>query len=267
VVEALRAMRPKPDLFTFAQSPEDPQPRFDLPFEGDNAAAIPITTYEEWLQNRATAGARRDVRKAAKRGVVVREVEFNDDLVRGICTIYNETRLRQGREFWHFGKPFETVKSETSHALGRSWWLGAYYDGELIGFIKLLRQASTADIVLILCKEAHRDKCPTNALIGAAVALCAREGMKFLTYAQYYYLKNETSTLQDFKKRNGFEPVVFPRYYLPITLKGRLAFGLKFHHGIKGLLPESLVSIARGARASALSRLRAARGKSGPIPS
>ena len=36
------------------------------------------------------------MRRAEKRGVVVREVPFDDDLVRGIVEIYDETPIRQG---------------------------------------------------------------------------------------------------------------------------------------------------------------------------
>ena len=65
-------------------------------FEWDNAAVIPITTYSEWLEKRIESSVRRAVKKAVKSGVTVRIAEFNDDLVRGIVNINNETPIRQG---------------------------------------------------------------------------------------------------------------------------------------------------------------------------
>jgi len=50
-------------------------------------------------------------KQAEKKGVVVREVPFDDALARGIWEIYNECPVRQGRLFPHYGKSFETVRN------------------------------------------------------------------------------------------------------------------------------------------------------------
>ena len=46
--------------------------------------------------------------------------------------------------------------------------------------------------------------------------------------------------LGDFKIRNGFQKVTLPRYYVPLTAKGRIALALKLHRGLRGMLPPAL---------------------------
>src|SRR5690606_37779487 len=122
-----------------------------------------------------------------KSGVCVRIVPFDDALVSGIVAIYNESPVRQGRPFWHYGKSFATVKAEASHALDRSYFLGAYWQNELIGFAKLLRIDCTADLVLIVSKPSHQERRPSNALIAKAVEVCAENRIPYLTYARFTY--------------------------------------------------------------------------------
>ena len=57
--------------------------------------------------------------------------------VRGMTSIFNETPIRQGRPFLHYGKDFETVKREFSRFLFREEIFGAYVGEELVGFIML----------------------------------------------------------------------------------------------------------------------------------
>ena len=128
---------------------------------------------------------KQNIKKAAKRGVVVRVAPFDDQFVRGIVDIYNESPIRQGRRFWHYGKDFATVKAETAHCLERSEFIGAYVGDEMIGFVKLLRVGVANDLVLIVSKQTHFDKRPTNALIAKAVEGCAERGVRYLTYAKF----------------------------------------------------------------------------------
>jgi hypothetical protein len=236
------------DLFTFVEKITDPVPRHRYPLEWDNVAAIRITSYEDWFRKRAGNDVRQNIKKSAKRGLTVTAARFDDNLVKGIVDIYNETPIRQGRRFWHYGKDFERVKYQTAHAAERSWFIGAYYRQELVGFIKLLRTGNIADIVLIVCKQAHRDKKPANALIAKAVEICVENRIELLTYAQFFYEGKTSSSLLEFKKRNGFEPIRFPRYYAPLTGRGRLALKLNLHHGMKGVLPEFALNLVRAAR-------------------
>ena len=127
----------KADIFTFAQKLPHTVPKHRYHVEWDNLAVIPITTFSEWWEKRVDASVRRAVRKSVKTGVETKLVEFNDALVEGIVGINNETPFRQGRPFWHFQKSFDAVRRENSTYAERNAFLAAYYQGEMIGFIRL----------------------------------------------------------------------------------------------------------------------------------
>jgi hypothetical protein len=237
LVRDLARANTKPDIFTFSQQIPNTSPHFDYPFEWDNLAVIHITSYEEWFAKCVSNDVKQNIRRAAKRGVVTRSVPFDDRFVQGIVDIYNETPIRQGRRFWHYGKDFKTVKSEVSHCLEKSEFIGSYCGDELIGFIKLLRMGEMYRIVLILSKQAHFDKKPTNALIAHAVQICASKEIPYLAYGKIAYGNKITSSLVDFKQRHGFRQVCFPKYLIPMTLTGRLAVLFKLNRGIMALLP------------------------------
>lgn len=224
------------DIFTFSQKPTDPTPRFPFPYEWDSVAAIRIVSFSDWWDNSVSTHLRRDVRKAAKLGVVVRPVPFNDDLVQGIMGIYNETPVRQGTPFWHYKKDFAAVKLANATYLERSDFLGAFWGEELIGFLKIVYVDQLARLMQILSKDAHRDKRPTNALIAKAVELCGAKGCSHLTYGKYRYPQG-ADDLTAFKHRNGFQEILVPRYYVPLTTKGRAVLHLRLHRGARALVP------------------------------
>src|SRR5437867_1543706 len=62
----LARMKCGADILTFCQRIPETQPRYCYPFEWDNVAAVPITTYEEWFSTRIGADVKRNVKKAAK---------------------------------------------------------------------------------------------------------------------------------------------------------------------------------------------------------
>ena len=76
----------------------------------------------------------------------------------------------------------------------------------------------------------HYDKRPANALIAKAVEICEQEGISHLMYCNYVY-NDPKSSLTEFKRRNGFEKVLLPRYYIPLTPKGKIALRLAFTAG------------------------------------
>jgi hypothetical protein len=241
----------KVDLFTFAEEPTSTKPEYGYHIEWDSAAIIPIRDYAGWWE-KLPQETRRNVRKAAKCGVDVKAAPFNDELVRGIVDIYNETPMRQGKRFWHYGKSFEIVREETATYLERSEFIGAYCQDALIGFIKVVYVHKCARIIHILSKEQHADKRPTNALIAKAVQVCAEKGITSLQYQKYIYGGNQASPLTEFKRRNRFEEVRYPRYYIPISTIGKLALKLKLHHGLIHLLPEKVSVSLRSMRKRAL---------------
>jgi hypothetical protein len=111
-VDQLKKSGLRADIFTFAQKLPLTEPLYQYQMEWDNLAVIPLTTYSEWWDKRVESSVRRAVRKATKSGIVVKEVEFNDEFVQGIVNINNETPVRQGKPFWHYQKPFDAVKAE-----------------------------------------------------------------------------------------------------------------------------------------------------------
>ncbi len=229
------------DILTFVQRLPDLTPKYAYHLEWDNFAVIPITTFSEWWDKRVEASVRRAVRKAAKAGVVVKLAEFDDAFVKGIVSINNEAPIRQGRHFWHFQKSFEAVKSENSTYAERNAFLGAYYQDELIGFIRMTYAGGVANIVQILSMMKHYDKRPANALIAKAVEVCAQKGISYLVYYSYVY-NDPKSSLTEFKRRNGFEKVLLPRYYIPLTAKGKVALKLRLHRGLVKSIPKPLLS-------------------------
>jgi hypothetical protein len=237
------------DLFTFTQKPTDPTPRFEFYYEWDNIAAVPIVSFSEWWANRVSTDLRCDVRKAAKRGVSVRLVPFNDSLVRAIMEIYNETPVRQGRPFWHYNKPYDAVKAENATYLGRSEFLGAFVGEELVGFAKIVYVDHIARLMQILSKDTHRKNRPMNALIAKAIELCGTRGCTHLTYGKYRYPQGADSVTA-FKQRNGFEELLVPRYYVPLTTKGAVALRLRLHRGAKGLAPGPVLRALKRLRAT-----------------
>jgi hypothetical protein len=248
---ALRA-----DILSFAQKIPESTPRHNYHIEWDNWAAIPITSYNDWWEQRLPQESRKNIRRAAKRGVVVKVVAFDDELLKGIQAIYNETPVRQGRPFWHFGKDWDTVKRENATYLDRSEFIGAYLNEELIGFIKIIYVDRVATLIQILSKTAHQDKRPTNALLAKAVEVCEGRGMSFLLYGKYVYGRNESSPLTEFKRRNGFEEIRFPRYFVPLTAKGYLAIKSGLHLGLRNVIPAPLVNLVRNLRAGFYRRRR-----------
>lgn len=229
------------DIFTFAQKPPDIVPKYDYYMEWDNAAIIPIVDYESWWTKQTTKNNRKRVRKAQNRGIEIRRVGYTDEFIGGIEKIYNETPVRQGRRFWHYGKSFEAVKKENSGFLERTDFIGAYYNDELVGFVALVYTGQCGDLMQILTKIEYRNKFTSNALIAKAVELCAQKNIKYLIYGNFFYGKKGADSLNIFKIRNGFQKMDFPRYYIPLTLRGKFALKFHLHHGLGEILPKFIV--------------------------
>lgn len=241
VIDELRR-RGGVDLFTFTQSITDTTPKYSYPMEWDNLAVLTISTFEEWWEKQIGFKARNKAKQAEKKGVVVREVPFGEELVHGICEIYNETPVRQGRCYPHFGKNFEEVYREEATYLESSTFIGAYVGDELIGFIKMVADDDgiQAGLMNIVSKIKHRDKAPTNALVAQAVRSAAARGIPNVVYSHFAYGTRERDNLTDFKERNAFKRVDLPRYFVPLTARGRIAFRLGLHHRFLDRLPEPL---------------------------
>jgi hypothetical protein len=248
IMECLKNASGKPDIFTFAQKLPDVSPKYDYHMEWDNLAVANFESYAEWFDKQIDRNTKKNIRKFAKEGVRVEVEPFTDEFVNGICAIYNEIEVRQDRKFWHYGKDFETVKKENGTYLDRSIFIGAYFKDELIGFLKIVFDDEVGLLMQILSKSAYHEKRPTNALLSKAVEVCESRKVKYLTYGEYVYGKKDESSLIEFKKKNGFKKVDLPRYYIPLTLKGRLALRLGLHRDEDDWIPGSVRSALVSAR-------------------
>ena len=94
----------------------------------------------------------------------------------------------------------------------------------------------------IISMVRHRDKSPQNALIAKAVEVCAEEGIPSLVYALW-----PRGPLREFKRHNAFECVDLPRYYVPLSAKGRAALRLDFTTCAEWV-PENAVPILKEIR-------------------
>jgi hypothetical protein len=237
IIAALKATKPCPDIFTFSQRLPDTETKHDFYFEYDNVAAIRISSYENWLKHQIKPNARNKVRKAEKNGISTRVVPFEDALVKGISTLYNETSIRQGKLFWHFGKNIETVRRENATYLDKSEFVGAFLNNELVGFLKMVYVGSYAEVMQIVSLIGHRDKAPTNALVAKAVEICAAKGLSHFVYSNFVYGNKGDDSLSEFKRSNGFEKIDIPRYFISLTPKGRIALSLRLHRPLSSFLP------------------------------
>jgi hypothetical protein len=239
----------KADLFTFAQRVTVPLPIYEFPFEWDSVAAIRLTTFAEWWQG-LPQESRKNTRRAAKRGVTIGIRQLDDRLVEDIVALNNDSPLRQGRAFSHYGKTFDEVRKDHSAFLDRADFLCAYLGNELVGFLKIVYCDGLGAILQLTTKGSHFDKKPANALLAAAVERCEQQNLPFITYGKFRYGNQERTSLMEFKGRNGFEEILVPRYYVPLTLKGRLAMKLKLHHDLVGVLPRPAIVLGRRVRSN-----------------
>jgi hypothetical protein len=225
----------KPDIFTFWQRLPDIEPKYSFRMEWEDLAVLPVKSYDHWWKHQIKSNTRNHVRKAEKEGVELREVDYDDDFVRGMTAIFNEVPVRQGRRFCHYGKEFETVKRQFSRFLFRESMIGAYFRDELIGFVMLGNAGQYGIAGQIISSIKHRDKAPNNALIAKSVEVCEKKQLSYLVY--YYWTDGSLTT---FKRQCGFEKTRVPRYFVPLTLKGRLGLKLGVHRGWKAAIPTQI---------------------------
>lgn len=240
VLQLLRGIDQKPDLFTFAQRVPATKPRFEFHLEWDNIAAIQVSSYDTWFRDQISSASRRNIRASEKKGVVVRSVGYDEEYIKGIMSIYNESPVRGGRKFWHYGKCFSAVRAENGTYQERSTFLGAYFQDELIGYMKIVWDIHSAAIMQIISKMEFREKRPNNALLAEAVRLCSERKIPYLLYERFVYDNKPDSSLTRFKRENGFVRIDIPRYYVPLTAKGRLCLKLGLHKDPKILIPKWL---------------------------
>ncbi len=256
VLASLRSCGTRIDLFTFLQPIPETIPKYSYPMEWDNLAVLPVSTFENWWNNQIRSYPRNRARQAEKKGVVIREIPLSEALIEAICEIYNETPVRQGRRFPHYGMRKDTAREYARTFSDRSIFVAAFLGDKIIGFAKLVtdEKCRQACLVHILSMVQHKDKAPTNALIAQAVRACAARGISYLVYENFTYGNKQGDSLSHFKEVNGFQRTDVPRYYVPLTPIGKAAFRLGLHHRLVDRLPESLASTLREFRRNWYSR-------------
>jgi hypothetical protein len=238
----------RPDLFSFTQKVSATVPRHLFPMEWDSLAAARINTWQKWWEQ-LPRETRKNVRRSEKRGVKIAREDFSDQLVGEILEIQNECSVRQGRRYQHYGKSFDQVKRDHSGFAERSDFICARFKNELIGFLKLVHRGDVASIMQLNSKVAHYDKRSANALLAKAVEICEAKGVSYLTYGRFNYGNKDDSGLRDFKIRNGFENVLVPRYYVPLTPWGKICVKAKLYRGPHQILPSSVIKAVVNIRA------------------
>jgi len=250
-VQALRESALRLDLCSFrvgagGEVPPAPHRRHDEPL-----AVIDTRDPAAWWAG-VPQQTRKNVRRAERRGLVVREVDFDEALVRGIRRIYDETPVRQGRPFWHHGKDLEAVRRENATFLDRAGFLGAYVGEELVGFLKWVKVGQRARIMQILALVREQDRRPTMALIAHAVTVVHARGLQALVYDRMVYGNKAASPMTEFKRRMGFRPVEQAHVTVALTWRGRAVLALGLHRPMVERLPGPLLERLLEARRAAL---------------
>jgi hypothetical protein len=229
------------DIFTFIErdwySPHIFTPSDKWLKIEDNIALLQINSFEEWW-DKIGKKTRNMIRKAEKSGVKIEQPEPSDKLAEGVRQIYNETPVRQGRAFPHYGKSLESVKDMIFNTKNCAF-IGAYVEDTLVGFIQLVFGDNLVVITQILSLQKHWDKALNNVMLAKAVELCVKGNHKWLMYGRMGKGSNHPS-LDKFKENNGFVRQPLNRYYVVLSKKGELAVKLGFHQQIRDKLPESL---------------------------
>ena len=252
-IATLRSRNLGVDIFTFSQLPPGRPPEYEYCYECDSIAAIPLTSWQNWWMG-LPQETRKNVRRSQRDGVRITIRPFDDTLIHELVALNNSSAIRQGRRFTHYAKSFEEVKKDHLSFLDRSEFFCAYFDDELIGYIKLVQRGTVASILNILTNEARKDKRPANALLEAVVKRCFEKQLTHVTYGFFHHGNKQDESITQFKIRHGFAETLVPRYFVPLTAWGKLCLHARFHRGLIGVLPAPILGAALAFRASCYRR-------------
>ncbi len=249
-VVALKSWAARPDILTFSQKFTETDKEYPFHKEWDDFAVIPVSTYDHWRSKQIKKDVKENLRRALNREALeVRPVEYTHEFVKGIKQLYDETPIRQGKKFWHYDKPLEKIEEVHGTYKERAEYIGAYFENELIGFLKMVYTDDYAKTMHVISNSKYHRKRPTNALIAKAVEICAQKKVNYFVYGEYNFIGKANSSLQEFKRRNGFLEHKYPRYFVPLTLKGKMALKLGVHYEWKRLVPNPIKTLFLKTRA------------------
>jgi hypothetical protein len=238
----------RPDIFTFTQKLPASEPKYGYPMEWTSIAAIHLQGFKGWWE-KLPQETRKNVRRSQKRGVVVSVKAFDQELVTHISRVNNDSPVRQGMRNLHYGKSLDQVTRDYSAFVDRSDFICACLGDEVIGFLKLVYRGEVASILNLTTMHSHADKRPANALVEKAVALCDAKGISHITFGQFNYGNKRESPLREFKIRSGFEEILKPKFYVPLTAWGAICMKANLHRGLLGILPHRAITLGVAARA------------------
>lgn len=239
----------KADILTFAQKLPATEPKYSYPMELESVAAIQFASFKQWWEA-LPQESRKNVRRSQKRGVTIKIRELDQDVVEGIRAVNDDSPLRQGVKNAYYGLSSEDTRQRYGDFEGRCDFICAYFGEEMIGFLHLVYREGVAAILNLTVKPSQLDKRPANALVAKAVEICETRKISYISYGLYNYGNKRDSSLREFKIRNGFQEILVPRYFVPLTLWGRFCLKANLHRGLIGNLPNSV--IVAGLRARAL---------------
>jgi len=237
------------DIFTFTQKLPATEPRYSYPMEWESLAAIPIVSFNEWWKG-LPQETRKNVRRSEKRGVVITARGLDTNVVEGIRAVNDDSPMRQGLKNAYYGLTAQDTWKRYGEFNGRCAFICAHSGEEMIGFLHLVYRENVAAILNLTVKASQSDKRPANALMARAVEICEGYGISHISYGLYNYGNKRNTSLREFKIRNGFNEILIPRYFVPITPWGRACVKANLHRGPIGILPHSV--IAAGLRVRAL---------------
>jgi hypothetical protein len=229
------------DVFTFVEKSWC-KPLASLPTSNwikteDNIALLQINTFDAWWE-KVGKKTRNMVRKAEKNGIKIELSEPSDKLAEGVWRIYNETPVRQGRAFSHYGRSFDSVRDIVFNTENCSF-ICAYVEEVLVGFIQLVYGDGVVVVTQILSLQKHWDKAINNVILSKAVEVCAERGHEWLMYGRMGKGSSHPS-LDKFKENNGFVRYSLNRYYVMLSRRGEIAVKLGLHKQFKDKIPEVL---------------------------
>ena len=229
------------DVFTFVERkwccPLPNQPKGWSKTKRD-IAMLKVPSYDSWLEA-VGKKTRNMIRKAEKSGIKTEITNLNEIVIKGIWNIYNETPIRQGRSFPHYGTSLQDIDGNSRSAKNCTW-IGSFLEGELVGFIQLMHGDNVAVIAQILSFQKYWDKAINNALIAKTVEFCSTKQVPWIIYGG---MGNHPS-LDKFKESNNFTKLTLTRYYVPLTKKGKVTTSLGLYKTKKELVPNRLKGIA-----------------------
>ena len=230
------------DVATFLQEAHVERPTWSYLQQTTHASVLSFKNFDDWWKGLKDK-ARNQARKAQKTGVELRPARLDDDFLRGVKAIYDESPLRQGRKFTHYGKDLAEIREDLSSFPECTTFTGAYHDGRLIGFVKLFEGNRIMRIVHIIATFADRDKCPMDALMVRAVEMAGQKGIFHLHYGDWAH-----GGLGAFRLKYGFERHDCPRYFVPLNGRGALSLKLGLHRRFRDRIPQIWKTRAAGLR-------------------